>query len=91
VDRKGDIAMKPAGDAGDDDGLRLDDLVEYLGRLSAHPSYFTLANFASGSRLPGVGEHVTACETCRAAIEALALEGGARGREKALRTMLERP
>jgi len=81
--------MKPAGDAGGDDGLRLDDFVEHLGHLAAHPSYFTLAAFAGGTRMPEVGEHAAGCGTCRTAIEALALEGGRSGREKALRAILE--
>lgn len=68
-----------------DDGLTLDDLAEYMGRLSSHPSYFTLAAFATGSpRMPAVGEHVAGCDTCRAVIEALALERGLSGIRKTL-------
>ena len=72
-----------------DDGFRLDDFAEQMGRLASHPSYFTLASFASGNPMPLVGNHVAGCEVCQAIVEALALPGGA-GRAKADRLFIER-
>lgn len=48
-----------------------------------HPSYFTLALFATGSpRMPAVGAHLGDCTVCRNTVEALALERGKRLLEK---------
>ncbi len=64
------------GDMNPDDGFRLDDLVDRMADSGAHPSYFTLSAFATGSpKMPVVGDHMAHCLVCRAVVEDLAFRG----------------
>lgn len=71
-----------------DDGFRLDDLVDRMTDIGAHPSYFTLCAFASGSpRMPVVGDHLAHCLACRAVVTDLAFRGGLGRGSRALEEM----